>query len=285
MSIKIIFLCLLFVASHSFVIISPDVLMMAAQQVVNSIDVLKRAAVPSDYETAIAIGISEAFAGAIGGIVSRRTAEAIGDKKKDTIITKISATSAFFGTRGLTQGFCKILGVPAPLSKVIASIIASVVSEGTKAAGRSSQHHQQQGQQKQVEKLDVSEISGDITKWIAYDFLTDQNTIVVTQFLNPQISSIVFGSMAACIGLSVKEIYLIKKNKLNFSLLKNDNKEDSWRLKYTQASLEGGTLFGSYSMINNLLRNIVPEDLNEKFVFNQIVETIEKTIVEDSANF
>jgi hypothetical protein len=74
--------------------------------------------------------MSEFIAGAIGGTLSRTAADILGDKKKDSLTTKISTTGAFFGTRGVIRGLARIAGLPRPLALALSSLIASLISEG-----------------------------------------------------------------------------------------------------------------------------------------------------------
>ena len=112
--IYILTVCLLPHLSETFLIaeigISPDVISSAnffADQTALAIDLLRQASVPMTVNTALSIGISEIFAGATAGAITRRTADLLGDKKKDTFRTKVSTTGAFFGARGLARGFAR----------------------------------------------------------------------------------------------------------------------------------------------------------------------------------
>lgn len=61
---------------------------MLRDQILPVFDFVRSAYVPSDANIAIAVGLSEAVAGAIGGLLSRGTARVVGDQKKDSIGTK-----------------------------------------------------------------------------------------------------------------------------------------------------------------------------------------------------
>lgn len=110
-------LCLLFHASSAFHISNiPDVsgipnVMAAskamADQAVLALDALRQASVPMTLDSALSIGISEVFAGVAAGAITRKTADVLGDKKKDTFRTKVSTTGAFFGARGLARGLAR----------------------------------------------------------------------------------------------------------------------------------------------------------------------------------
>ena len=112
--IYILTVCLLPHLSETFLIaeisLSPDVISSAnffADQTALAIDLLRQASVPMTVNTALSIGISEIFAGATAGAITRRTADLLGDKKKDTFRTKVSTTGAFFGARGLARGLAR----------------------------------------------------------------------------------------------------------------------------------------------------------------------------------
>ena len=51
--------------------------------------------------------------------------------------------------------------------------------------------------------------------------------------------------------------------------------------KYTTAAIEGGVLFASYQIMTKIVAMVVPEDFNMKFVFNQVIENIEREIDPD----
>jgi hypothetical protein len=51
--------------------------------------------------------------------------------------------------------------------------------------------------------------------------------------------------------------------------------------KYTTSAIEGGVLFASYQIMTKIVAMVVPEDFNMKFVFNQVIESIEREIDPD----
>jgi hypothetical protein len=108
------FLFLLLQASETFIISDisslPEFISTSrilADQAALAIDALRQASVPMTLDTALSIGISEIFAGVAAGALTRRTADLLGDKKKDTFRTKVSTTGAFFGARGLARGLAR----------------------------------------------------------------------------------------------------------------------------------------------------------------------------------
>lgn len=114
LQISLLATCLLSRKANSFHLADtsnfPD-LMFATKaitdQTVSAIDALRQASVPMTLDSALSIGISEVFAGATAGAITRRTADLLGDKKKDTFRTKVSTTGAFFGARGLARGLAR----------------------------------------------------------------------------------------------------------------------------------------------------------------------------------
>ena len=112
--IYILTVCLLPHLSETFLLaeigVAPDAISsfnFFADQTALAIDALRQASVPMTVNTALSIGISEIFAGVTAGAITRRTADLLGDKKKDTFRTKVSTTGAFFGARGLARGLAR----------------------------------------------------------------------------------------------------------------------------------------------------------------------------------
>ena len=51
--------------------------------------------------------------------------------------------------------------------------------------------------------------------------------------------------------------------------------------KYSTSAIEGGVLFASYQIVSKIITTIVPEPLNMKFAFNQVIESLLKEINPD----
>ena len=118
LKISLLAICLLSQISNSFHVadagIFPDVMFASkaiADQTALAIDALRQASVPMTLDSAVSIAISEVFAGAAAGAITRRAADLLGDKKKDTFRTKVSTTGAFFGARGLARGLARCDGL------------------------------------------------------------------------------------------------------------------------------------------------------------------------------
>jgi hypothetical protein len=70
-----------------------------------------------------------------------QAADILGDKKRDTKLTKLSATSAFFTSRSLGRILFRIAGVPRPIAILFATLAGSVISEMAKYIGRVDRSH------------------------------------------------------------------------------------------------------------------------------------------------
>ena len=124
---------------------------------------IKQATVTKRVDNALAGVLAEAAAGATGALISRKTSTTmIGGKKRDSLGTKMKTTSAFFGARigaegdihlnytinaaickaktSLVQyylsGVTRVLGIPKPLSLLLATIVGSFFSTSVKVEGR-----------------------------------------------------------------------------------------------------------------------------------------------------
>jgi hypothetical protein len=236
--------------------------------------------VPVSLGSSLAIGISEGIAGAVGGLASRRAADAIGDSKVDSVLTKVSATGAFFGSRGVIIGFSRALGLPRPLAVPLASLLASLISELTKAAGRShaSQNSTIDSNKNFLSDLDPGEIVGDIAKWLVYDALDDGGLSFIPSCGSPEspvsllAASSGYGAISALASALIRDIILRLEGRLSTKPL------PARSYKYFQAGLEGAVLFGCYKASVLALQAVAPDSLNTKFIFDQIIEELEEDI-------
>lgn len=178
-------------------------------QVLGAFDEVRVAYLPNNVDTAIAVGVAEALAGALGGIASRGTAKVLGNRKKDSLQTKVQTTSAFFGTRGLLRASGRVLGLPRPLTLVAASVLGSIASEATKKFGRAVDEQKRsnstQDSREPLNILSGSEITGDVMKWLSYDLLFQATAAKVTYPWEVPLS-FVSGGTAAVIGLLVYDL-------------------------------------------------------------------------------
>ena len=253
-------------------------------------DALKDATIPSNVNTALAMGIAEAFAGVVGGLASRGVADVIGDKKRDTAILKGAFTGAFFGTRSVVAAIARVIGLPRPIAVVLASVLGSAVSEFTKVIGRIISEHRYSyigghfnlssfnsietvAYQLKSETLAFPELAGDVSKWLFFDAALDPQYISTTTHNNILLQLIYLftvGATAAMVGNAVKDFSTSSKN--SSSSIDYSN--------YGKAALEGGTLFSIYQVMSNRLQTIVPANFGgQEFLFEKFLNDIESTVV------
>ena len=165
-----------------------------------------------------------------------------------------------------------------------------------------------------------SEISGDIVKWLVYGSLEDKvmmafhsnsfELLVLTTFFVGALSAI-SGTVVRDIGSSVEH----SKPEMNYTKVAGQiesragtgetstvgaiNIEETAEVvtdkveahnfsfpdlsiqKYSTSAIEGGVLFASYQIVSKIITTIVPEPLNIKFAFNQVIESLLKEINPD----
>lgn len=264
----------------------PNILLFEALKTV------KEAAVPENVDGVIAISLAEAVSGALGGFASRRVADLIGDKKRDTAITKITSTSAFFGARGLVRIIASVVGLPRPLAIVLGSLLGSLTSDAAKYIGRNSKRKNQalvksilESSSLENDNVTWPEVAGGLSKWVVYDLFSsylslgkdDSNFIILdTEYF-------LLGVLAAWCGDLVKE-NLFRSNKASN---KSKNVTDQVPAidigqRYSRVGLEGGVLFLSYETILKLVKSIVPDQFNEKLMFSKAFELVEEEVLENS---
>jgi hypothetical protein len=227
-------------------------------------DQVRKATVPSDIDGYIALLSADAISGAFGAILSRTVADIVGDKKRDTTITKVLTTGSFFGSRGIARAGFQLLGLPRPVAILLSSLFASFVSEEAKFLSRKSAESALSNSSSSSpasfnETLSFREIYSDVSKWLVFDTLIETDPI----FSLNDARYFVYGSVSAVIALFVKG-----------DKTKDDNKE-SYSVKLVKTGLEGGVLFLSYEEFLNFLGKVVPKDLNMRFLFNSVIEDLE----------
>ena len=205
-------------------------------------------------------------------------ADLIGDRKRDTKITKLSVTSAFFGTRSIVRIASRFVGIPRPVAVLLASLFASVISELTKYLGRSQDGAKVKAALLSEEIISWSEIAGDVSKWVAYDeckeFIdTDFDALASNDavFRNFRLNGdgleaavdLGIGALAAIVGSAVKDLSSKVKDGTS-----------SLPLRYSQAALEGGILFSAYGIILKIVKATVPEKFNEELIFERVLESV-----------
>lgn len=265
------------------------------EDLVKGLDLVRMAYVPENTDSAFAIGISEAVAGGIGGLISRGVANVVGDKKVDSVETKVTSTSAYFGVRSVTRGFARLVGLPAPIALVLASLTGSIALETTKASFRSRSEEKKASLDKMklqnpktrddeglvknmMSVISLREIAGDVTKWIVFDLFVQAMPIAAVG-VEKNLLYFALGSVAALTGNFVKLV--LPSNRVSVwdqavgGLLKPDK---SVFVSYSQAALEGGVLFMTYSFALYEAQELIPNQFNMDFFFNSLLTGAEKSI-------
>lgn len=263
-----------FVQSYAFGMMMVSPIEQIGNDFVATVDALRNAAVPISLGSTFAITVAEATAGAIGGLASRRTADAIGDKKIDNVATKLQSTSAYFVARSIFFRVNVLLGLPRPLARIAATVLASIVSEGTKARGR------RENAAAAGEKLEGPEIINDIAKWLSYDALDTMGPNSLDS-LEKVGFSFIYGAVSAFIGCSARDVFLSTRYRPKPDGSQTANVRDSLKVaSYSQSILEGAVLFGCYKIIVEVLEVTLPSSLTTKFLFDQMLETFEEDVKE-----
>jgi hypothetical protein len=252
---------------------------------------IEDAALPNYYYGYLAAISAEVVAGAVSGLGSRKIADILEDKKKDTALVKSASTGAFFGSRSVARSLLRIAGLPAPIALVLASFAGSSVSIVLKIIGRKNQDEAKKLKSKVkdfvksvndsdslplsnelttatevdiVNTLNVNESSlspkeiiSDILKWLVYDVLSESYD--VDQATAPQINiflvQFIFGATASTIANSIKQVDFNPK-----------------------IAIEGGVLFSIYDTIKRILLITLPQEYNDRFFVRDMIDHVEKLI-------
>ena len=111
---------------------------MLVDDVRSTYETLKEAIVPMKFSNAIASVCAESAAGILGGLMSRATANVVGDKKRDSFATKTLTTGSQFFFASSTR----LLGVPRPLALLLAALASTLIKiEGRAQYETAAQHH------------------------------------------------------------------------------------------------------------------------------------------------
>lgn len=247
------------------------------QAVKDVFDAVKDAATIDSFGSFLAITGAEAIAGVGAGLLSRLLANILQDEKKDTVVTEFGSTGVFFGTRSLFRTITLLMGVPLPISRVIGSVTASILSESTKILGRrfstSSESKDLEGgtsaasglvntteSEEAARGISNTEIASDVIKWLVYDQL--ENMVTVPKA--PVLQALTYFAMG---GASSAVAFLVKGNN---KLSMNPNET------LPKDVLEGGILFLTYQWLQDYLVN--REELNIELPFYKVLEVVESEI-------
>jgi hypothetical protein len=211
--------------------------------------------------------------------------------KKDPLQVKVSSTSAYFGVRGIVRGVSRILGLPRPLSSALAAVIGSLLSESAKARGRSDFRGSNSRNISEIslsnaigeDSIDAAEISGDVSKWVIYDSLSELSSdsdLFREDAVGEQLSCSVYGAASSLAGLFVTKVLNDKFASASSARTRVSKPVTPSLFKF--AAAEGAVLFGSYHLVSEILKEIFPKELNFQFQFNQIIERVEEKLEVDS---
>lgn len=239
-------------------------------------DAVKDAYTVNNFSSFLAITGAEAVAGVGAGLISRLLAKILKDEKKDTVVTEFGSTGVFFGTRSIFRTITLLMGVPLPISRVIGSVSASILSESTRALGRrfstSSEDKDREGSvgdellvnatSTGESNMPISniEIASDIVKWLVYDQL--ETSIKAPD--DPALQALTYFAMG---GASSAVAFLVKGNNKQ-SMNPNET--------LPKDILEGGILFLTYQLLQNYLLN--REELNIELPFYKVLDIFESEI-------
>ena len=267
----------------SFVPVVPDLVhnipstdILAAGR--EAFDALKNAAMPRSGEGAIACGISEALSGSVGAFLSRRTASALKDEKRDDESTKVTTTAAFFGIRGLLRGSLRVLGIPRPLVIIFASVIASAASESAKKRARSVGEDVEEDEDLPV--LSGAEIAGDIAKWLCFDITIESLPTEIANVRGLERNALYYGvgSFSGTVGAATKENLDHYYSSSSSSSGREEQGKGAWIKtweKIPKASVENGVLFMFYAITIDFIDQFLPGTLQEELIFSRWIDTIE----------
>jgi len=247
-------------------------------------DAVKDAYTVNNFSSFLAITGAEAVAGVGAGLLSRLLANILQDEKKDTVVTEFGSTGVFFGTRSLFRTITLLMGVPLPISRVIGSVTASILSESTRILGRrfstSSDDKERTVREDTTTEGSISssmvnatelsgegsaafsnlEIASDIVKWLVYDQL--ENMIVAPK--DPIRRGLTYFAMG---GASSAVAFLVKGNNKQ-SMNPNET--------LPKDILEGGILFLTYQLLQDYFLN--REELNIELPFYKVLDIVESEI-------
>jgi hypothetical protein len=78
---------------------------------VNIFDALKDAYIVDNMNTFISVSVAETLSGIVAGLSSRKFADLLNDRKRDTLFTKLFSTGFFFGGRSFFRTLATFIGV------------------------------------------------------------------------------------------------------------------------------------------------------------------------------
>lgn len=125
------------------------------------------------------------------------------------------------------------------------------------------------------ETMTVAEIAGDICKWMTFDNLvvnSQWNSNILSWTDNDRtLLTVLFGSIAAVAGKHVQDL-------ASKDAVKKTPRIRGGPIQYAQTAFEGGVLFGTYKSTLSFLNSVVPDDWNKEFLFQFVLENVEKAL-------
>jgi len=232
------------------------------------------------------LSAAEALSGAVGALSSRRVATLLKDKKKDSNSVKALGAGLFFGSRSIIRTSCRLIGLPRSLSIIVAAVVASLISEALKVGSRlqkaktltksrplsieSSKPITEYIDSEEKQVISVKEIGSDVSKWLIYDGLSEATRVpFLSDSNNPLLLPLVYtlnGGISSLISSFVK-------------ITGNDKISNQNRLKEV---IEGAILFLCYEEFQEILLYLGKGTfLDQKFMFDEVIEKIEDIVEED----
>lgn len=252
------------------------------------LDVIQEATLPTRPDELIALVVGEATAGFTGGMLERSAAFVLGDKAGFQSNLRGTSTGAYFAIRSAIRSATRLAGLPAPVSRFIAGVGASIIAESLRALdyrikNKPPSDKPKDGNEKVSGdlsanfdnknraisngikesppfKLPIQDVLQDITKWVAYDLLLPEHTgDHVTLIIALQ-----YGALAGIIGHVVYDFW-------KFKSIKEIDKKLAVK-EFCQAGIEAAILFASY-------------ESSIAFIENSATPELKKILLQDFSSF
>ena len=125
--------------------------------------------------------------------------------------------------------------------------------------------------------MTFAEVAGDITKWMVFDNLATNSEwtsrIIAMTVNDGSYIHVLSGSVAAVAGKYVQDLSTARKGGIT-----SQRTPTPTSVRYAKTAFEGGVLFGTYKATLAFLNSVVPDDWNKEFLFQVVLENVEKTL-------
>eukprot|EP01031_Cornospumella_fuschlensis_P042251 gene42251-51593_t len=229
------------------------------------VTVLGEAAIPTRPDQLLALVLSEAAAGFVGGLSAKGAAFVLGDKSTNRGEGG-AYSAAYFAVRGLAASLGAGLGLPAPLSRLLSGLLATASAEILKIESRRGPEEPSDSEEGAASRakrelaflkrefsqelremlgsssppstmsapalVSGAEVIGDLAKWVAYDLLRQGAGDGGLQ------DAALCGLQAGLLAYGVSELVARRRPGL---------------LRGGQAALEGAALFWAYEACINVI--------------------------------